>query len=47
MLSGLQEEFPNVNVVLISAVMTILTCFQKDEVLMNKKLLLKVVKVIV
>lgn len=33
------EEFPNVNFALISAVVTILTCFQKDEALINKKLL--------
>ena len=39
MLSLGLQEYPNVYTTWISAVMTILTCFQKDENLINKKLL--------
>ena len=39
MLSLGLQEYPNVYITWISAVMTILTCFQKDEDLVIKKLL--------
>lgn len=38
MLSLEVQEYPNVNITWMSAVMTILTCFQKDEDLINKLL---------